>query len=357
MAAAQSSTTEDGSIVSTWPAQSGGDRTLVSHEPVMDVARGTVAGYRTVVPPGDRSATADLVVAALAALPILPTNTFLSVPLSPELLDHPDVLAALRAHATLAPVLLDLAEPVPGTEDRIGQQLEEFRAAGALVTLGSADGAQPTLRSVTRLRPAVIRLGRAWVSGLDRSASKRSAIELTGQLASQLDAWILAEDVTTSGELRALAELGVPLAQGPFVGAARETWSNVDPAAQHVVPTSTAPVDGALRELVQQTYTTTDLAAASAVLPEATGFEVVVVVDERGRPVSVLERDATGRWEATEPLVVNVDTSVPDVVERSLARPRVTRFSPVAVIDAGGRLLGILRIERLMAHLVESAQH
>lgn len=341
-------------MVSAWPAPTGSGRSRVSHQPVLDVARGTVAGYRTVVPGGQEQATPDLVVAALAAVPILPANTFLSVPLPPELLEHPDVLAALRARPTLAPVLLDLREPDPGTEDRVSHLLEEFRAAGALLTLGSADGAQPTLRSVTRLRPAVIRLGRAWVSGLDRSASKRSAIEVTGQLAAQLDAWILAEDVTTSGELRALAELGVPLAQGPFVGAARETWSDVDPSARHVLPTATPIADGALRDLVQQTYTTTDLAAASSVLPEATGFEVVVVVDERSRPVSILERDVAGRWRATEPLLVNVDTSVPDVVERSLARPRVTRFSPVTVIDAAGRLLGILRIERLMAHLADS---
>lgn len=352
--------THPGPRVAIWSAPAVRPGVRVAYEPVLDVARGTVAGYRAVSRSEAPEHRASLVTAALGALATLPPNTFLSVPLAPEDLDDPAVMEAFRAQPTLAPLFLDLAEPRPGTEDRVGQQLEELKAAGALVALGGADGAQPTLRSITRLRPAVIRLGRAWVSGVDVSATKRSTIELTGQLASQLDAWILAEDVSTPGELRALAELGVPLGHGPLIGSPREAWTEVDPVAQRVLPTAPRAIhpssDGVLRSLVQQAYTTTDHAAAATVLPESTGFEVVVVVDDGGRPVSLLERDHAGRWEAIEPLVVNVDTSVPDVVERALARPRVSRFSPVAAIDAAGRLLGVVRVERLVTHLVDVAR-
>ena len=34
-----------------------------------------------------------------------------------------------------------------------------------------------------------------------------------------------------------------------------------------------------------------------------------------------------------------------------MTRPRATRFTPLACTDDAGRFLGILRIERLMAHL------
>jgi hypothetical protein len=113
----------------------------------------------------------------------------------------------------------------------------------------------------------------------------------------------------------------------------------------------TVPADGELRHLLQQAYTTQNLQAAESILPEASGFEHVVVVDQDSHPVSLMQQGPFGEWEPMEVLTVNVDTSVAEAVQRALARPRSTRFSPITCTDAAGRFVGILRIERLMEHL------
>lgn len=106
-----------------------------------------------------------------------------------------------------------------------------------------------------------------------------------------------------------------------------------------------------LRTLLQQAYTTRDAMAANSVLPETSGFDVVVVLDEYQRPTSLLEQGVTTAREASDVLTVNVDTSVADAVGCARVRPRGTRFTPLACTDDAGRFLGILRIERLMTHL------
>jgi hypothetical protein len=230
--------------------------------------------------------------------------------------------------------------------------LNDFRRAGALISVGGRDDAQPELGSIVRLRPAIIRLGAAWTRDLDLHPARRSAIEVTGRLAGQLDAWILADGVATSAELRALAGLGVPLAQGPFIGQAQSTWPEIGAATRTVLPPTAAPAsDGVLRALLQQAYTTDNLQAARSILPDSSGFEHVVVIDEASRPVSLLHQGPLGTWEPLDVLTVNVDTPVAEAVTRALARPRTTRFSPITCTDAAGRFLGILRIERLMEHL------
>ena len=355
----------------------------VSYQPILDVARGTAAGYQAIThsdarrelravdvdepghpiagpvtePAADvrsrtqAAAAAAAAHAALEAFPTLPRNTFISVTVPLALLADTCVRDVLGAYRDLSGIVLDIAEFSVVPLEAVSAALESYRAAGAIIAVGGQGAAQPELTSIVRLKPAIIRLGRAWVRGVDRSEAKRSAIEVTGRLASQLDAWILAEGVTTSAELRALAGLDVPLAQGPFIGEAQQFWPDIERTARTALPTSALPSDGVLRALLQQSYTTTDLAAAQSVLPDTTGFDELVVLDEYRRPTALLEQDTAGEWVPGPVLAVNIDTPVADAVERAMARPRDTRFTPLACTDNAGRFLGVLRIERLMAHL------
>ncbi|NRQ50059.1 EAL domain-containing protein [Aeromicrobium stalagmiti] len=329
----------------------------VGYLPILDVARGTAAGYQAVPMPGastddDRALRATrLLRTALSAHGSLPTNTFISIPVPLDLVGDAAVLAALRDHGDLAGIILDITDFSPDVVGSVDPALDEHRSRGARISVGGRDTAQPELGSIIRLRPSIVRLGRAWVSGLDESAAKRAAIEVTGRLAAQLDAWILAETVGTAAELRTLSELGVPLAQGPFIGDARSVWPEIRLPARTALPTWTSASDGVLRSLVQQAYTTRNLAAARSVLPDASGFETVVVIDDADHPVSLLERGTFGRWEAADIMTVNIDTPAADAVARAMARPRAVRFLPLVCTDAAGRFVGILRIEDLVAHL------
>ncbi len=334
----------------------------VLHQPILDVARGTAAGFHAVAEVS-RGRLADPVLrwavtmrtidAALTASATLPTNTFISVPLPLALVGDPAVRSRLAAHGQLGGVVLDVTDFSSTLVSEAVPALDDYRAAGARIAVGGRDDAQPELGSIVRLRPAIIRLGAAWTRGIDTHASRRAAIEVTGQLAGQLDAWILADAVESAAELRVLAQLGVPLARGPFIGTAGPSWPSIPGAARTALPPTTRTPDGVLRSLLQQAYTTRHPEAARTVLAETTGFEHVVVIDEGQRPVALLHH-AGGRYEPVEVLTVNVDTPVTDVVSRAMARPPECRFSPLCCTDDAGRFVGILRMERLMAHLVGS---
>ena len=338
------------------PAVEGlGSGVRVHYRPILDVARGVAAGYQAItqgdVPRGG-AVTAATARAALEAIPTLPTNTFITVPIPLALLADDRVRGVLSEHGDLRGVVLDVVEFSTGPLDCVAGALEGYRAAGALIAVGGQGAAQPELTSIVRLKPAIIRLGRAWIRDADRSEAKRTAIEVTGRLASQLDAWILAEGVTTGAELRALAGLDVALAQGSFVGEPQNFWPDIELTARTALPLTMAPTDGVLRALVQQAHTTSNLQAARAVLPATTGFDVLVVLDEHRRPTSLLETGGGDDWVTSPALAVNIDTPVADAVGRAMARPRIVRFTPLACTDDAGRFLGVLRIERLISHLI-----
>lgn len=341
----------------------------VAYQPILDVARGLAAGYQAQARVAasyeldlaaasllgrdlDGSLTATAAATALAAFATLPRNTFLAVPIGAAVAASAPVRDVLTGFGSLSGIVLDVAGSVEPANADLDAALAEYRDAGAIIAVGGYGAPQPELTNIVRLKPAIIRLGRDWVRGVDNSEAKRSAIELLGTLAGQLDAWILAEGVGTAAELRTLAGLEVPLAQGPFIGAAHQFWPDIAPPVQRTLPQQTASADGVLRGLVQQAYTARDAAAAAAVLPETTGFDVVVVLDDHRRPTSILEQDGGG-WCAAEVLAVNVDTPMGDAVARAMLRPRATRFTPLACTDDKGEFLGVLRIEALMTHLAD----
>lgn len=335
----------------------------VLYEPILDVARGITAGYQAHARSAhgepdllDPAVTSVVVDASLRAFSTLPTNTFISIPIPLALVGHPGIRRLLADHGDLSGIVLDITDFHSSLVAPAEKALGDYRRAGALIAVGGGDTGQPELGSIIRLRPAMIRLGAAWTQGIDQHAHRRQAIEVTGQLAGQLDAWILADDVSSPAELRVLAQLGVPLARGSFIGSAEPVWSTIESSARTVLPPSVEAPDGALRSMLQQAYTTHNLAAAQSVLPDASGFESVVVIDDLSRPVSVLQQGTFGRWEPVDVLTVNVDTPVTDAVARAMARPQAARFSPIACTDAAGRFVGMLRIERLMDHLVTASR-
>lgn len=322
--------------------------TAISYAPILDVARGVPAGFQVAA---DTTWSPEVLGQALTAFETLPPNTFMSIPVPLERLRDQQVRAALQNHGNLAGIVLDVTHFTPTISASTEAALQEIRGAGALLSVGGHEEAQPELGSIVRLRPSIVRLGRAWIDGLDQSPTKRAAIEVTGRLTAQLDAWLLAESVESAAELRALSELGVPLAQGTYIGAPKQDWPQIEAAVSGALPTPATPTTGTLRSLIRQAYTTCDATAAQAVLPEASGFESVMVIDDTGRPVSLLSRGTYGRWEPTTVMTVNIDTPVAEALSRGMSRPPETRFTPLVCTDAAGRFVGILKIEDLIGNL------
>jgi predicted signal transduction protein with EAL and GGDEF domain len=220
----------------------------VVQAPILDVGRSVAAGFqaqlrgdtwrggkrRSVLDrDADGSMTAAVLAIALAERPGLPTDTFMSLPLGTYVATSAAVRDVLLTQPDLDDVVLDVTGSlrwVPGPE--LESAVAAFRRVGARIAVGGDGVAQPELTCIVSLRPAIIRLGRDWVRDIDHSKAKRTGVEIIARLAGELGASILAEGVTTAAELRALVDLGVPLAQGPLIGATDSGWPEIRDAAR-----------------------------------------------------------------------------------------------------------------------------
>ncbi len=305
---------------------------LVGLRPVLDVARRTAAGFEVV--PRHDVAGPTATRAGLEARTTLPPHTFLTVPVDPDNLADPAWTDLMTSSGDLGGVVVHLDRP-----ERLGEgarrHLQVVRDAGALLSTGSRDDDQPSLTTIADLRPAIVRV-----------------LASIGRLASQLDAWILADGVASGAELAALAALEVPLAQGPVVGAAAWPWPSVSREAHRALraPTGPAPADASLRGLVQEAYTVREDAGAAAGAPAPSRHDLTVVLDDRGRPVSLLVLRA-GTWMAELPFTIHVDTTPELALDRALHRRPGRDDAPLVCTDTAGRFCGVLRQDRLAAHV------
>ncbi len=85
------------------------------------------------------------------------------------------------------------------------------------------------LQQIAAIRPQMVKLDRAIVTGLDGDEVKLALTELLGEFAGRIDAWLLAEGIEAWGEVEALLRLGVPLGQGWLFGRPGPAWPRLDP--------------------------------------------------------------------------------------------------------------------------------
>src|SRR3954451_9213056 len=205
-------------------------------QPIPDLAAATVAGYEALArfpgltgPYAWFAAAAEAGVAAelealaihkaLAAVPSLPPDTFLTVNVSPHLLGSAPVQAALATRDDLRRVVVELTEHPPVHDlAALRRQCDELRRRGALIALDDAGSGYSGLQQLAALRPQIVKLDRALVSDADTDPVRVALAEMLGEVARRIDAWLLAEGIETTAELAAFARLGVPLAQGWLLG-------------------------------------------------------------------------------------------------------------------------------------------
>lgn len=335
------------------------DLTLV-FQPVVDLARATVAGYQALARfPGTSGPDAWFVAAAeagvaaelealaihkaLAVVPSLPANTFLSVDVGPHLLGHPAVDAALATRPDLRRVVLRLTDQSPVDDlETLHRRTEDLRDRGALIALDGAGSGSSGLAGLATLRPQVITLDRALVS--DTDPVRMALAELVGDFAGRIEARLLAEGIESATELAVVLRLGVPLGRGWILGRPSREFAPLAPEVVDLVQAQaararrTANVGSVLRPVRQ--YEDGDPVVE---LPPA------VLVGPLGEPLALLLQDArTGEtYRAPVSLCVSPSSDVEETARRALARPPAQRFDPVVCTDPTGAVLGLLRIEDL----------
>jgi EAL domain-containing protein (putative c-di-GMP-specific phosphodiesterase class I) len=336
-------------------------------QPVIDLARASVVGYealarfdapvRSPLPwfgAAREHGRLDQLEAvalrrSLEAHATLPTNTFLTVNVSPALVDRPALREVWADFPALGGVIVELTE-----HERIDSYvtlepaLDRLRSAGALLAIDDAGAGYSGLQHVLALRPDVIKLDRALVEGLDRDEAKRALVEMLGTLAGRLDAWLLAEGIETGEELDALIGLGVPLAQGYFLARPGPAFPAMERAAAERImgQLRVRDTDG-LRALLEHAPTSTGGTAAVAAFADER-VDTVILLNERGRPEASMDSTGIVHSMRDSGLRVNVDTPVTEVLQRAIVRAPAQRFHPLVCIDDAGRYVGIVRMERLV---------
>jgi EAL domain-containing protein (putative c-di-GMP-specific phosphodiesterase class I) len=337
------------------------DLTLV-FQPIVDLARARVAGYEALARfPGTAgpdvwfAAAADAGIAAelealaihkaLAAVPDLPPDTFLTVNVGPHLLGARPVQEALATRPDLHRVVVELTEHAPVRDlGALRVQVAALRARGALVALDDTGSGWSGLQQLAALRPQLVKLDRSLVADADTDPVRMALAEMVGEFAGRIDAWLLAEGIETRGELAAFCRLGVPLAQGWLLGRPAPGFAPLAPEAVALVRGHAARAR--LRDSVASLLRPVRQVDAAEPLP---GVPPAVLVGRHGEPVALRLADPRTGAAHTAPVSLRVHPTddVTSTLHKALTRPPAPRFGPVVCTDAGGAVLGLLRVEDL----------
>lgn len=349
-----------------------GEGLTADYQPIVDTSRGTVVGYEALARfPGfaeknpeawfsaarDHGRSAELEAAALrialASRSTLPPNSFLTLNVSPDLLATEEIRSVWRDEGNLGGLVIELTEQTP-IDSYLGLEpdLNQLRAAGALIAVDDAGAGYAGLRHLLSLRPSLIKIDRELVQDVDRDEAKRALIEMLGTFAGRVDAWILAEGVERVEELDALVSLGVPLVQGYYLARPSAPWASIDLDLAHRLA-SRPPVTqkAVIRDVLESATTATTAAHAAAAFAENPALESVVLIGDHFRPVSVLNPVAAGLGIVSPGMRVNLNTPLGEALARSMTRAPTSRFEPLLVTDNAGRYAGVARMERMITAL------
>ena len=346
-------------------------------QPIVDLRRGVVAGYETLArfcePDGQPSRVGPdrwfaaagaqgtgarlesiVVRRCLELLRTVPPNCFLTVNVSPHLLTDPELADTLLAVPDLAPLVLELTEHQDVTElEPLIDLRDRLRSRGALLAVDDAGSGYSGLQQIAAIKPQMVKLDRAIVSGVDGDEVKLALTELLGEFAGRIDAWLLAEGIEAWGEVEALLRLGVPLGQGWLLGHPGPAWPRLDPgtAAPLRFRSAKARLVEHVASLVEQVPV--EGGSAGGVVP---GGRSGLRVDSAGRPVALLlprrrGDDEPGHRIAPVSLRVPALAGVREVARRAAARPEHSRFDPIVCVDDVGVAVGVVRVERLLLRL------
>ena len=336
-------------------------------QPIVDLRRGTVVGHEvlsrfTTGPAAGpdvwfRQAerlgrgpalTAATIGRALSLLDELPANTFLTVNLEPGHATAPEVQDAFGAR-DLQRLFVEVTEHgVIDDLSGVRAVLSSLRDRGARIAIDDAGAGYAGLGVLLALRPQLVKLDGALVGGLDRDPVKRVLIRALGELASSIDAWVLAEGIETDSELSRLVELEVPLGQGYLLGRPATGFANE----------VSFEVASTIHESVVRTDARTTLEGLVEPAPEATLEErpvpdaartgPEVVVDAVRRPVALDPGDGT---RDRTPLVLRTSEALVTTARRVASRGGDDWHHPLVITDGRGAYLGIVPVARLLEAL------
>lgn len=155
-----------------------------------------------------------LVRIALARLPELAPDLFMSVNISPESLVSTAFSACLAEH-DISRVVFELTEHTPFPDAKIlARQMTYIREHGGRIALDDVGSGYTSIRHVLALAPEFIKLDQTLVELAEHEARHKAMVGALSAFALETGSQIIAEGVETPQQLEMLRELGVGLGQG-----------------------------------------------------------------------------------------------------------------------------------------------
>lgn len=354
-------------------------RCRLVYEPVADLSRGTICGYEAAerfpgaIAPEDwrREALrrglepdydAFVVASALQARESLPDDCYLALDMRPATLLREPIRRVLARARELDGLVIELVPRIARRdESRFAACVAELREAGVRFAVDNVGGEDAVLRFVGLVRPALAKLDRVLVADLHRMPVKRALLYEVERMATRFGTTLVGTGVELVEELDALMRLRVPLAQGPLIGVRAKTLTPVAFALSRYVRERGAEMlePGSVAPLVERAPAVPDGAApaTAATFAADPGLEWIVLLDARGRPVGLHDREACLRGDAPvrELLSIGATNGVAEVAHRAMLRAPALRFAPLVCCDANGGYAGIVTLDRLVEALAHAA--
>ena len=350
-------------------------------QPIVGIQTGTAVGYEALARFASRLTTspgpwfhavagtaqaapleAVLIRGALAARAGLPGGCFMSVNVTPALLSTPEVLRAFGAGADLSDVVVELTEHAPVRDgDALGAAVAVLRQRGARIALDDVGVGWAGLKQVMELRPEIVKLDHALVSGAPADPVRQAIARMLHDLCSRLGLDLLVEGVESYAELDLFAGMGVPLAQGWVFGRPTSTTSRFvdDDLAVRLKfragltrhPDKIAPYVDMFSAVVRVADGQEHDAA-----PVLSTEQLTVVVDGAGRPRALTARGRDGRAYEHPAMTVTAAEDIASVAQRAMTRPDADRMVPLVCVDRSGRYVGIVSMDTLVLALATARQ-
>ena len=344
-------------------------------QPIVDLQRGEVCGYEALarftgwrgLEPSEvfkaagevglaGALEAHMVREVLSARPHVAQNRFLSVNCSPAALLSDEVQGAFAEAERLDAIIVEITEQTDIELVALRDAVAVLRERGALIAVDDAGAGYGSLARITALQPHFVKVDRALVANVDGDPVKAAVVETLGDLATRMDAWVVAEGIERLEELDTLIRMRVPLGQGFAFGRPTPGMAELEPELADHIRGRHHPVtaaDLAIGPLIEAVPTLPEPVSARAlgVLFDRTpGPDHIALVDGQGRPSGLVRRadHRVGAPPVRSLMLVTPDMPVGLVSRRAMARPGEHRFDPLVCTDEAGRYAGLVRIERVV---------
>lgn len=149
---------------------------------------------------------------AIAQRDQIPADVYLTVNASPDALGHPLVRSTLQGDLT--GITIEITENASSDSAALDIALAGIRRQGGRIAIDDASSGYAGLLRLSRMRPDLVKLDRALVTGARGNDVQIVVIEALVSLCRRIGARILGEGVETLDDLRLLGELDVDYAQG-----------------------------------------------------------------------------------------------------------------------------------------------